>query len=150
MVRANPESSELMAIVNLQRYYARIYSLLHTRRDCAVDALTFEEYERERFAVVEGSIQFWDGSRLVFAETLTTRGVALVRTRYVYQYHDEQGRLRFRYDNAPHHPQIATHPHHKHSVDLRSGVERIEATSAPNLDEVLREIERFVYPDDQE
>jgi len=134
-----------MAVVNLQRYYARLYSLLHARRDCDVEALTLEEFERERFAVVEGRIQFWDGSKLVFTETLATRGVTLVRTRYVYQYHDEQGRLRFRYDNAPHHPQIATHPHHKHVVDLRSGVERIEATTAPNLDDVLREIEGFVY-----
>jgi hypothetical protein len=30
------------------------------------------------------------------------------------QYFDPQGRRLFRYDDAPHHPDVATHPHHLH------------------------------------
>ncbi len=40
----------------------------------------------------------------------------------------------FRYDNAPHHVEIATFPHHKHEVD------DIKESLEPSLDEVLLEI----------
>lgn len=77
------------------------------------------------------------------------RGVALIRTRYIYQYHDGQGSLRFRYDNAPHHLHIETHPHHKHVVEMQQGTERVEAASPPDLAEVLHEIETYLYPKDE-
>ena len=135
-----------MAISDLRRYYARIYDTLQSRRDCDVEELVFEEFERENSAAIEGRIRFWDESILHLAETFMARGVTLVRTRYVYQYQDGQGRLYFRYDNSPHHPQIETYPHHKHVVEMRKGVERIEAAAAPNLGEVLRGIEEILYP----
>jgi len=35
-------------------------------------------------------------------------------TRYSYHWQDEQGKLIKRWDNAPHHPTLPTHPHHLH------------------------------------
>lgn len=72
------------------------------------------------------------------------RGLALVKTRYSYQYQDTDEHLIFRYDNVPHHPQVATYPHHKH-IDIASSVERVEAAQAPELLAVLREIETYLY-----
>ena len=46
----------------------------------------------------------------------------------------------FRYDNAPHHPEVTTHPHHKHTA---TGV---EAATPPDLSDVLREIDAHLYP----
>ena len=43
----------------------------------------------------------------------------------------------FRYDNAPHHPDVATHPHHKHIGPL----DRLAPADAPTLGQVLAEIE---------
>ncbi len=55
---------------------------------------------------------FIDGSRLFAFEFVDAR---LRRLRYSYHYQDASGDLIFRYDNAPHHPEVRTHPHHKHT-----------------------------------
>ena len=138
-----------MAIANLQQYYARIYDTLYSRRDCDVEELVLEEFELEHLVVIQGRIRFWDDSTLHFTETLAMRGVVLARTRYAYQYQDGHERLLFRYDNSPHHPQVTTFPNHKHIVDVRRGVERIQATIAPNLSDVLIEIHGVLYPRDE-
>ena len=36
---------------------------------------------------------------------------------FAYHWQDEENRLRVRWDNAPHHEHISTHPHHKHAGD---------------------------------
>ncbi len=38
-------------------------------------------------------------------------------SKYSFQWQDDAGTLRFRWDNAPHHPEIETHPHHLHTGD---------------------------------
>lgn len=50
------------------------------------------------------------------------------------------GKRIFRYDNAPHHPEISTHPHHKHSG---SG-DTLSATQEPTLSQILSEIEKLL------
>lgn len=139
-----------MAVPNLQRYFERIYDSLQSRRDCVVEELVIEESSPARSAVIEGRISFWDDSTLVFTEIYTMRGVALIRTQYVYQYHDDRGRLRFRYDNSPHYPHVETHPHHKHVVEVQRGTESVEAAKPPSLGEVLLEIETHLYPEDED
>jgi len=56
---------------------------------------------------------------------------------------DGQNKLIFRYDNARHHPEIPTFPHHKHLSDL------IEESEEPNIAGVLSEIERIVLSVDR-
>ncbi len=81
---------------------------------------------------IAGSIIFDDGSRLDFAEV---KDIGIKeKTKYRYQYMDRENNLLFRYDNAPHHQNIITFPHHKHiSGDVREHFE-------PTLDDVLLEI----------
>ncbi|MCE4606776.1 MAG: DUF6516 family protein [Desulfurococcales archaeon] len=43
-----------------------------------------------------------------------------------------------RYDNAPHHPNITTHPHHKHIMG------RIEPLEDSSIEKFLEEIENLV------
>ncbi len=52
----------------------------------------------------------------VFQRFSIDAGVPIV-TKYSFQWQDVAGNLRFRWDNAPHHPEIETHPHHLHSGD---------------------------------
>jgi len=87
---------------------------------------------------VEGEALFVDGSRLVFFEFLCWSGPSLDRERYRYHYMDRHNRLIFRYDNAPHHPTVATFPHHKHTP---AGV---TDSSAPAFATVLAEAEKVV------
>jgi hypothetical protein len=47
---------------------------------------------------------------------------------------DEHQVMIFRYDNAPHHTEIKTFPHHKHEI------EGVKASPEPTLDDVLLEI----------
>jgi len=36
---------------------------------------------------------------------------------YAYHWQGEKAQLRIRWDNAPHHEHISTHPHHKHTIN---------------------------------
>jgi len=44
------------------------------------------------------------------------------------------GQMLFRYDNAPHYPEITSHPHHKHIS------ENVIPSKAPSLEDILEEI----------
>jgi len=54
--------------------------------------------------------------------------------KYRFHYMDNRGQMVFRYDNAPHHSEIGSHPHHKHTLD------RIIPTTMPSLKDILNEI----------
>ncbi len=131
--------------MRLKQYLVFVEGLLSSRRDLTVEELEIREIEPDRTARLRGRAQFWDGSTLQFAESLAMRGLALAKTRYSYHYQDAGEHLVFRYDNVPHHPQVATYPHHKH-IGSASLVERVEAAQAPELLAVLREIETHLYP----
>jgi hypothetical protein len=99
-----------------------------------------KEIVPDQAGIIEGRLRFWDGSLLEFTETLTEQGVVLIKTDYAYHYQDIDDNLVFRYDNAPHHPEVSTHPHHKHTPI------GIEAATPPHLNEVLHEIDQYLYP----
>ena len=50
------------------------------------------------------------------------------------------GKRKFRYDNAPHHPEISTHPHHKHIGER----EKLSDTAEPTLSQILDEIQTLL------
>jgi hypothetical protein len=59
----------------------------------------------------------------------------LVSLDYRYHCQDAQNRLLFRYDNAPHFPDLASFPHHKHLPD-----DTVESEK-PTIFQVLKESE---------
>jgi len=82
---------------------------------------------------------FWDGSFLDLYEVVSTELGYPVRVNYAYTYVRE-GQRAFRYDNAPHHPEIATHPHHKHI----GPEDRVTPADQPSLSQVLDEVEGWL------
>ena len=124
----------------LKPYLYRLYDTIISRGDVTVEFLTFDDQAGRRGSI-EGQIKFYDGSILDFDEVLTLRSDKLVKLRYAYHYQDSAGSLIFRYDNAPHYPDITTYPHHKHIG------EDVEAAEAPDLTDVLREITALLYPE---
>ena len=81
-------------------------------------------------------VTFWDGSFLDIYEVVSTELGYPVRINYAYTYLRDDQRV-FRYDNAPHHPEVATHPHHKHIGPK----DRLAPADQPNLGQIFTEIE---------
>jgi hypothetical protein len=88
-----------------------------------------------KYGCIIGTILFEDGTRLDFMEVKNTDKPGKVK--YRYHYMTSQQELIFRYDNAPHHPQLKTFPHHKH---LPQGEQE---SGEPTLEAVLLEIARY-------
>jgi hypothetical protein len=126
--------------MRLRVYLNRVYTILDARQEITIEFLRIEEVVPGREGMIEGRLRFWDKSLLEFIEVLVERGVVLVKTDYAYHYQDGAENTIFRYDNAPHHPEISTYPHHKHT---RS---EIEAATPPDFGAVLREIDLYIYP----
>ena len=62
-----------------------------------------------------------------------------VRVHYAYTYIRNERRV-FRYDNAPHHPEILTHPHHKHI----GPADRLAPADQPGLGQIIQEIANWL------
>ncbi|MCX6030316.1 MAG: DUF6516 family protein [Chloroflexi bacterium] len=125
--------------MRLQRYLERLFDTIHSRQEILVEHFHIEEVLPDRLADVEGRLPFSDGSLLEFSETVIMRGLVLVKTDYAYHYQRADGRLVFRYDNAPHHRELPGFPEHKHEEG------RIVSAGAPDLNHVFREIDSFLY-----
>ncbi|MFQ5343858.1 MAG: DUF6516 family protein [Anaerolineae bacterium] len=80
---------------------------------------------------------FWDGSHLTIDEIIDTEAGYPEILRYSYTYVKGSQHV-FRYDNAPHYPDLDTFPHHKHIGPDESP----QASGSPTLSQVLREIEQ--------
>jgi len=68
----------------------------------------------------------------------TASGNRIVPDKYRFQYKDITNHIIFRYDNAPHHRELMTFPHHKHLPD------RVTPSALPSLADVLNEISAFM------
>jgi hypothetical protein len=84
-------------------------------------------------------VVFWDDSYLNLYEVVSTELGYPVRVHYAYTY-VRGGERVFRYDNAPHHPEIVTHPHHKHIGPS----DRLAPADQPSLSQVLAEIDGWL------
>ncbi len=122
----------------LTRYLHRLYDTVVSRGYIEIEYLNFDELPN-RQGIIEGRLKFYDGSLLDFDEVVLWRNNQLEKLRYAYHYQNASGKVIFRYDNVPHYPDIATFPHHKHTDST------VEPAQAPDLSEVLREIETLLF-----
>lgn len=88
----------------------------------------YNEYQ----GYISGKIEFNDGFVLDFTEVKNVEKTGKVKYRYHFQ-NDEK--LIFRYDNAPHFRDLPNFPHHKHLQD-----NTVISTEEVGLDNVLLEI----------
>ena len=79
-----------------------------------------------------------DNSLLHFRELFVGQENPFKKT-YTYHYQRADGTILFRYDNAPHFPNLPTAPNHKHI-----GETEVIASDAPDLQSVLKEIEALI------
>ena len=116
---------------NINQYFDIIYSVLDSSvaTDYQIDCRGIWSTE----GIVQGTVHFFDGSRLEFTERVVIRSRRPVKLAYRYQYIREHERI-FGYDSSPHHPHLLTFPHHKHEG------RRVIAANEPTLQQVLDEI----------
>ena len=92
-------------------------------------------YTSPETGYIKGEVFFIDSSSLIIFQHVRVEGNKLIITDYRYHYMEVDNRLVFRYDNAPHYPEINTFPHHKH---FPSG---IKEAGMLNIEDVLAEID---------
>lgn len=95
-------------------------------------------YTSPETGYIKGEVVFIDSSSLIIFQHVRVEENKLIITDYRYQYMDIDNRLVFRYDNAPHHPEINTFPHHQHFPS------EIKEASMPNIEDVLAEIDSSI------
>ena len=122
----------------VKRYLHRLYDTITSRGYVQIERLDFDELPN-RQGMIEGRLRFHDGSMLDFDEVVLLRNEQIAKLRYAYHYQTESGEVIFRYDNAPHYPNIITYPHHKHVGST------VEPAQVPDLSQVLQEIEQMIF-----
>ncbi|MCI5122709.1 MAG: hypothetical protein D3908_16290 [Candidatus Electrothrix sp. AUS4] len=81
-----------------------------------VDSQLLNDKRSLYIGFIEGKLTFLDGSFLRFMEFVNLKAEAK-RYKYSYHYQNADDKMVFHYDMAPHHQEIMTFPHHKHTAD---------------------------------
>lgn len=87
--------------------------------------------------LIRGDITFVDGALLHFRELIDLES-SPPRLMYSFHYQRADASLIFRYDDTPHHPELATFPHHKHEQADSNALAAEPPTLATVLDEIGR------------
>lgn len=120
----------------IQDYFKKVQKLLGGHQHIIEnEALTTKTYT-DTSGFIAGELHFVDESALDFIEVVDTNKSS--KNKYKYHYMDKENEMIFRYDNAPHHREISTFPHHKHINGA------ILESQEPDLQLVLNEIEKNI------
>ena len=87
---------------------------------------------------LKGNLLFIDASVLEIALFAEKSGATVTVDKYRLHYMDRQGALIFRYDNAPHHRELSSFPHHKHTPG------NVARSTMPSIKDVLNEISAII------
>ena len=97
-------------------YYRAVLQLLATSTVVTGHRIAFDEQD-VHVAYLTGSVDLVDGSTLFFAQYVRMQGTGrdqITREKYRYHWQAPHGETRYRWDNARHHPGLATFPDHVH------------------------------------
>ena len=92
----------------------------------------------EETVYLKGHVTIIDSSILEIALFAIESDGTLFLDKYRLHYMNSAGQMLFRYDNSPHHPEIDSHPHHKHTPD------KIGPSNIPSINDVLKEISAII------
>ena len=123
----------------LEKYLVRIEEKLRELEPLISSSQIITERRSPNRVVLKGMIVFIDESLLHFLEYVLEEDNRLLRVSYRFHYIKQDGSLVFRYDNAPHHPELPTFPHHKHILG-----NKVVSSSEKSLADVLDEIKEII------
>lgn len=118
-------------------YFERVQALIS-----GLSRVEIERYEERVLSPERGNVRirlrFSDNSLLEASEAIHSVGGALIWLSYRYHYQQANGSLVFRYDNTPHHPEVSTHPEHRHEPDA------VVSAARPDIEGIIEEVRRHV------
>jgi hypothetical protein len=101
--------------LNARTYYVGLLDAIHAAPHVIASEIRFEDIDVNE-CYVRGILTLLEGFALHIAEYIITEPV-LNRVKYRYHLQTANGQLICRWDNVPHHPNIATFPYHRHDND---------------------------------
>lgn len=113
-------------------YFEKIERIITGFRSIITKQVISKKNYNDTQGIISGEIEFIDESELSFMELKNTKKHK--KRKYKYHYMNDKKQMIFRYDNAKHHPEIETFPHHKHTSV------QIEKSEEPELIDILTEI----------
>jgi hypothetical protein len=115
----------------IENYFSELEKIIRQFPNVRFVSITKKIYNIKQ-GYINGSIIFENDHRLDFVEVINSDNKSKIK--YRYHYMNDNQEMIFRYDNAPHHTDLATFPHHKHEMDI------IKASLEPSLYDVLLEV----------
>jgi hypothetical protein len=113
-----------------------ILAQLQARPNLILDAPYYEHRVVGHVEQYKAVAYLIDGSRLHINEVWQHS----MLSKYAYYWLTGNGELIQGWDNAPHHPQVSTYPHHSHRLN------QVNESAVRTLNDVLDELERQLNP----
>lgn len=120
----------------INEYFVQIRLQIENYRHIINDFFIEEKAYSEDKGFICGQITFIDLSILQYGEVKHVFYPGKIK--YRYHYMNQNRELIFRYDNAKHHPEITTFPHHKHTIN------KVTDSKEVNISNVLEEIQNMI------
>ncbi len=118
---------------SVEDYFNGVRQLIDHAPEAAIERYE-EQILSESRGVLRIRLRFPDKALLEISEAIVIVAGEPQWIAYRYHYQGPLAEVVFRYDNAPHHPEIPTHPGHKHSGD------QVLGSPHPSIDQVLLEV----------
>jgi len=97
-----------------REYYSQIETVINECPIVTHFSIEFDEIDT-LVGYLKGTLEFLDASVLHFMEFVEIKNDSVTLVKYKYQWQYENGELISRWDNVPHHREIASFPHHIHN-----------------------------------
>ena len=116
-----------------REYYSQIETIINECPIVTHFSIEFDEIDTF-VGYLKGTLELLDDSVLHFMEFVEIKNDSITLVKYKYQWQFENGDLITRWDNVPHHREIATFPRHMHdnkgvsecpNIDLKAVIEVI-------------------------
>lgn len=119
-----------------REYYASVQKAILAAAHVLQSDISFDEISEDE-CYIRGVLTLAGNYQLHIAEYVLT-GPVFQRMKYRFHLQTSKGKLIARWDNAPHHPEVKTHPDHLHVGD------KIKANPPADISQVLADVLSFI------
>jgi hypothetical protein len=106
--------------------------------DLEIIRRTIWDTDLEKVGIYRYKIHFYDGSLLELTERLVEEKDRIFVTKYRFHWQNKEGNLIKRWDNAKHHPEIDTFPHHMHDGSEENVIGCRELTGLEVITKIIK------------